>query len=100
MLKASDLRIIHFAPIEPDTIVSEIWVGEERIIVELIWGFDGSKMLHMSEGEGVDVDAKEFASLLSDQINHLEQWADGLREPGGAWDPNNRYYDDRKGRRE
>jgi hypothetical protein len=92
MLNDSDLRIIHFAPIEPDVISSEIWIGEERIIAELIWGFDGSKMLHLTEGDGVDLDAKAFVSLLSEQISHLDKWADSLREPGAAWDPDSPYY--------
>ena len=92
MLTTSDLRIIHFAPIEPDVIISEIWVGEERIIAELIWGFDRSKMIHLSKGEGADLDAKEFANVLAEQIDALDKWADGLRKPGAAWDPENPYY--------
>ena len=92
MLSASDLRVIRFTPIEPDVIASEIWIGDERIVAELIWGFDGSKMLHLTEGAGVDLDATAFARLVSQEMSHLEQSAKVLREPGGAWDPQNSYY--------
>lgn len=86
------LTIVHFSPVEPDVIVSEFWIGDDRLVAELIWGIDGSKLLHFAEGKSVDFSAVEFSRLLSRESTHLDQWADQLRAPGGAWDPDSPSY--------
>jgi hypothetical protein len=85
MLTSSEMKVIHFSPLEPDVVSSEVWAPEDRLLAELIWARDGSKLLHLSPGEGVDLDATAFLALLAEESAHLDDWSARLREPGGIW---------------
>jgi hypothetical protein len=86
MATTSDMKVIHFAPLEPDVIVSEIWAPEDRIAVEMIWGRDGSRLIHLASGDGVDLDAGAFLALLTEEAAHLDDWSANLRAAGGVWE--------------
>jgi hypothetical protein len=91
MLAASDLKIVRFSPIDPDTINIEVWTPDDRLAAELIWDFNGSKVISFGS-EKVEIDAEGFMILVSELSVELDQWAHGLRKPDGAWDPSNPYY--------
>jgi hypothetical protein len=91
MLGVNDLKLIRFAPIDPDTINIEMWTPDDRLAAELVWAFNGSKTISFGS-EKVEIDAEGFMSLVSELSAELDKWADGLRKPDGAWDPNNSYY--------
>ncbi len=91
MLAVSDLKIVRFSPIDPDTINFEVWTPDDRLAAELIWDFNGSKVISFGS-ESVEIDAVGFISLMSQLSAELDQWADALRQPDGTWDPNNAYY--------
>ena len=91
MLAVDDLKIVRFAPVDPDTINIEVWMPDDRLAAQLIWDFGGSKAISFGP-ECVEIDAYGFISLMSELAAELDQWANGLRQSDGAWDPDNLYY--------
>ncbi|MEL6528871.1 MAG: hypothetical protein AAFQ27_02860 [Pseudomonadota bacterium] len=91
MLTVDDLKTVRAAPLEPDTIGIEIWTRDERLVAELIWHFDGRKVISMGE-TSTEIDATGFIEYISTLRTEIDQWGEELRKPGGAWDPHNPYY--------
>ena len=91
MLTASDLKIVRFAPVDPDTVNIEIWTPDQRMVAELVWSFDGSKSVALGP-ERVEIEAPGFVDLMSELSAELDRWVEGLRQPKGAWDPSSSYY--------
>jgi hypothetical protein len=91
MAVVSEFRIVRFSPVDPDTINVEVSTPDDRLVAELVWGFDGSKVISFGP-ECVKADAASFTKLMFELSAELDQWADNLRQTGGAWDPNGSYY--------
>lgn len=95
-LTKEDIVVWRFAPIEPDTLESEIRIRganpkipDGALLLRLSCENDGTKTISFESGAEHTFDAADIVALLIAELHDIRSREAELRMPDQAWDPTN-----------